>query len=334
VLSKCHNTTANLKRNTDSTAAMAAKKLQRWEKTTPWTPPCGKICSYGWDVKKHGKYYPSLYKAVNCSNTLYRMAHSPYPVIQPPPRRPPRDLLNNFTIHGLCPVSNMLQYFDQSNGNIIKKLHYNATAFRKLLELDHVTNINVYRDNYVFKHALHKYQHLIHEKRVAVVGTQKPWAEAMLLNLGAKSVTTIEYRALVVDDERVTTITPYSLAKQFISGQAVPFDTVLTFSSLEHSGLGRYGDPISPFGDLEATAQVWCMVKPGGHFILAVPTFKDRKKCLLVWNAHRIYGFVRLQHLTANWHVLDEIESYQKKRLQSHSTFVLQKVEFGQSWLE
>ena len=87
----------------------------------------------------------------------------------------------------------------------------------------------------------------------------------MLVNFGASSVTTIEYANLSIEHQRVTTITPYRVAEHFISGQAVPFDTVFTYSSLEHSGLGRYGDPMSPFGDLEASAQVWCMVKPGGH---------------------------------------------------------------------
>ena len=108
-----------------------------------------------------------------------------------------------------------------------------------------------------------------------------------------------------------------------MSGQAVPFDTVFTYSSLEHSGLGRYGDPLSPFGDLEASAQVWCMVKPGGHFILAVPVSKDRHQCSVYWNAHRIYGSVRLQHLTANWRVLEEFKARDSWK---HRIFVLEKV--------
>ena len=89
------------------------------------------------------------------------------------------------------------------------------------------------------------------------------------------------------------------------------FDVVFSFSSLEHSGLGRYGDPIAPFGDAEAVAQMWCAVRPGGLFFLALPSFatadQRRRKCQIVWNAHRLYGYVRLQHVTANWEVLDEV---------------------------
>jgi len=122
----------------------------------------------------------------------------------------------------------------------------------------------------------------------------------------------------------VTTITPHRLAEQFISGRGAPFDTVFTYSSLEHSGLGRYGDPITPFGDLEATAQVWCMVKPGGHFILAVPVSADRNKCSVMWNGCYVYGAVRLQHLTANWRVLDEFVALDNWK---HRIYVLQKVD-------
>ena len=32
------------------------------------------------------------------------------------------------------------------------------------------------------------------------------------------------------------------------------YDCVASFSSVEHSGLGRYGDELNPFGDLQASA--------------------------------------------------------------------------------
>ena len=102
---------------------------------------------------------------------------------------------------------------------------------------------------------------------------------------------------------------------------------VFSYSSLEHSGLGRYGDPIAPFGDAEAVAQMWCAVRPGGLFFLAVPSYptvdQRRKLCQILWNSHRLYGYVRLQHVTANWQVLDEVsmgDSY------PHIIYVLRKL--------
>jgi len=285
--------------------------------------PCGKICSYDWDSMEEGNYYPLLHKAVNCANTLRRMAHSPYPVVLPPPRRPPPNVTGEFSMDGRCPITGF-RYYDESRGNTkTARRRFNAKSFRLLLAHDNVTNINRYRDRNVLKPALTKYRHVIDGKRVAVIGTQVPWAEAILLNLGAGSITTIEYANLVIEHERVTTVTPYRLAEEFASSEAVPFDTVFTFSSLEHSGLGRYGDPLTPYGDLEASAQVWCMVKPEGHFILAVPVSDDRQRCSIMWNALRIYGTVRLQHLTANWRVLEEFEA---RDFWKHRIYVLQKV--------
>jgi len=291
---------------------------------TTSSPPCGKICSYEWDSKEEGIHYPLLHKVVICSDIFYRMAHSPYPVLLPPPRNPPADLLQNFTINGQCPISRF-RYIDESiDSKKPASKRFNAKQFRKLMQLDNVTNINHYKDKHVLKPAFVRYKHVIDGKRVAVVGTLTPWAEAMLVNLGARSVTTIEYTKLVIEHERVSTITPYRIAEQFVKGQATLFDTVFSYSSLEHSGLGRYGDPITPFGDLEASAQVWCMVKPGGHFILAVPASVDRVECSIVWNAHRVYGVARLQHLTANWRVLEELEAMD---FHKHRIFVLEKIQ-------
>lgn len=53
------------------------------------------------------------------------------------------------------------------------------------------------------------------------------------------------------------------------------FDLVVTFSSVEHSGLGRYGDALNPWGDLIAMAKAWCITKTGGKALVGVPTGKD-----------------------------------------------------------
>ncbi|RCN47679.1 hypothetical protein ANCCAN_06243 [Ancylostoma caninum] len=42
------------------------------------------------------------------------------------------------------------------------------------------------------------------------------------------------------------------------------FDFAITFSSIEHSGLGRYGDPLDPIGDLREVLKVMCLLKKGG----------------------------------------------------------------------
>jgi hypothetical protein len=43
------------------------------------------------------------------------------------------------------------------------------------------------------------------------------------------------------------------------------------------------------------------MLKPGGLLFLAVPVGSD----LLVWNAHRVYGELRLPKLLEGWETID-----------------------------
>lgn len=65
--------------------------------------------------------------------------------------------------------------------------------------------------------------------------------------------------------------------------------------------MGRYGDPIRPNGDILAMLKAKCMVKENGLLFLAVPTGKDK----IEFNAHRIYGSLRLPLLLNSWHLLE-----------------------------
>ena len=59
-------------------------------------------------------------------------------------------------------------------------------------------------------------------------------------------------------------------------------DVALSISSFDHDGLGRYGDPLRPAGDLRAMSLAWRVLKPGGHLLLTVPVGPD----VVVWNLH------------------------------------------------
>ena len=56
---------------------------------------------------------------------------------------------------------------------------------------------------------------------------------------------------------------------------------------VEHVGLGRYGDPIDPEGDLKAMAELERVLAPGGSLLFVVPVGRPR----IVFNAHRIYAY-------------------------------------------
>ena len=41
-------------------------------------------------------------------------------------------------------------------------------------------------------------------------------------------------------------------------------DFAFSFSSIEHNGLGRYGDALDPNGDLRDMELLSCVIRPGG----------------------------------------------------------------------
>lgn len=55
--------------------------------------------------------------------------------------------------------------------------------------------------------------------------------------------------------------------------------------SLEHFGLGRYGDPIDPEACFKCFVQIQKKIKPGGKLYISLPIGQDRVE----FNAHRIY---------------------------------------------
>lgn len=117
---------------------------------------------------------------------------------------------------------------------------------------------------------------------------------------GGSQVTTIEYGIIQSLHPQVHTLTPRQAREAYAAGGLGPFDAIASFSSVEHSGLGRYSDAFNPWGDLQAVARLWCVCKPGGGFLLGVPSM-DSDEDVIVWNAHRLYGPFLYSHLTANW---------------------------------
>jgi SAM-dependent methyltransferase len=63
-------------------------------------------------------------------------------------------------------------------------------------------------------------------------------------------------------------------------------DLVSCLHSIEHFGLGRYGDSIDPRGHETGLARLKEMVSPGGRLILSVPIGPERVE----FNAHRIFA--------------------------------------------
>ena len=151
-------------------------------------------------------------------------------------------------------------------------------------------------------------------KRVLVIGSQSPWVEALCLAAGAGHVFTLEYGKLATDHPGVTVLTPEEFLARGRAG-ALKIEVVVTASSLEHAGLGRYGDGLNPWGDILALARAWCVSAAHARLVIAVPTSrmvrgrdaeteaeaKTWGQDVLGWNGARTYGPVRYPYLTTNW---------------------------------
>ena len=80
-------------------------------------------------------------------------------------------------------------------------------------------------------------------KHILVIGSTTPWIGVILLAQGVSHITTQEYNPYPCNHPNMTVISKVELSKLVISNKATVFDAMVTFSSLEHSGLGRYTFP-------------------------------------------------------------------------------------------
>ena len=231
--------------------------------------------------------------------------------LQPPTLTPvvniPDHLLSNFTLGARVAVSTHL--FDYRGAAIDASATRYWTpeyieSFRALARGR--KKLGTYSTDALYP-VLNTYRHIaIQGASVAVIGTEIPWVEASLLEWGAAKVTTIEYGDIVSSVPEIVTITPSAFLRSIVDRQTRKetierFDSIWTYSSLEHDGLGRYSDPINPYGDLQSLVKLTCMLKPGGLLFLAFPVSRVDQ---LWWNVHRIYGPIRIPLVLRHYHLL------------------------------
>lgn len=128
-------------------------------------------------------------------------------------------------------------------------------------------------------------------KDVLVAGSISPWVESVLLASGVEQVTSCDYSPPMSDHPGISTLSMEEVLKPS-SGRT--FDSILSYSSLEHDGLGRYGDPFNPVGDFAAVRELNRLLKPGGLLLLGVPTQPSDD---LPFNSGRVYGPLRMPKL-------------------------------------
>lgn len=216
----------------------------------------------------------------------------------------PSHLYNEYTKCGKIPV---VYNFRDDSYSSNKPLVYTTNDINSSVYHVHQKGIGYYgsTDLYLYQ-AFEKYLPSIKNKEVAVLGSICSWYESVVIAYNGRP-TTIEYNKIISLDSRLKTMTVAEYDKN-----PIKFDALVSISSFEHDGLGRYGDPIDPDGDIKAMARCKAMLKQGGLLFLAIPIAQDT----LSWNTHRIYGEIRLPLLLEGWEIVDSF-GFNEKDLQT-----------------
>lgn len=81
------------------------------------------------------------------------------------------------------------------------------------------------------------------------------------------------------------------------------FDVVISLCSLEHFGLGRYGDEFDLDGDKKAIKEMFRVLKPGGYLILTTTISANP---VIYFNAHRVYNYKMIEAFQKEFTVVEE----------------------------
>jgi hypothetical protein len=96
-----------------------------------------------------------------------------------------------------------------------------------------------------------------------------------------------DYRPADIHLSGLTTGTADLLALPFAEGS---IQSLSCMHVVEHVGLGRYGDPLDPDGDLKAISELKRVLAVGGSLLFVVPIGQPK----VVFNAHRIYSYEQI----------------------------------------
>jgi hypothetical protein len=273
------------------------------------------VCAYSEEQREKSSSsegYPRVDRAFSCPKVWLRLVSACPAHDWPPPKDIPADMVDAFTMHGKARTD--LWYFEQRySGGDAAASDWDARGLPARIAAatpeGAIAGINSYtlKTPAYVDAVLANHTDVINGGVGIVWGSERPWAEVLLARRGAKMTLTVEYGRTTSTHATVRATTPQRFGA-FMLQHDRRFDFAFTYSSLEHSGLGRYGDALNPYGDLEAVAQTWCALKPGGLFFLGLPSGDAESSIdVVVWNAHRYYGPHRLSQLFAGY---EHVHSY------------------------
>jgi len=203
---------------------------------------------------------------------------SPFP---PPQNVIPENAFHEYTLNGKMKV---LYMFRDSRTLDNKKQHNNKKKYNRIFrQLQYGTFRYYGKQGEALLQAFNNYS--VKGKDVIIWGLAGCNCEAIAVWKGANKVYVVDYNKPICDNEKIEV-----LNHEEITQKEITTDFAISYSTFEHDGLGRYGDPLSPNGDFRAMREAHKFSNDNGILFLGVPLGED----CIVWNTHRIYGKNRL----------------------------------------
>lgn len=182
---------------------------------------------------------------------------------------------------------------------------------RNLARFKNNKGLNVFRDfrydagihpkdsgEYQCEFAAHHLSQLSPSSKILDIGSYRRFILGLLAHY---RVTTIDVR------ERKSCLSSENVITCDAKNLSLPddeFDAVLSLCTLEHLGLGRYGDEIDLDADKKALKEMLRALKPGGYLIFT--TEITRAKPFIGFNAHKVYGYEMLREFCSGLKCLEE----------------------------
>lgn len=246
----------------------------------------------------------------SCLDLFYKLRYPNKKMIfRPPLKEIPKELYNAFTANGDMPLTKLWYFNDMFNdaesSNKNKKVPVDKKMFDNNIEKVKNWKPLGYQDTN-FQHAFEAFKTQVKDKSLLIIGTINPWIEAIGYVYGSSKIVTLDYTRKYWHDKRLEWYHVNDYLELMIKKQLIEqIDNSATYSSIEHSGLGRFGDPLAPDGDLEAMQQTHCMIKPGGLFFVGDLHTSGTDIGELQFNAKRVWGNNRMKLLLKGWEILD-----------------------------
>lgn len=139
----------------------------------------------------------------------------------------------------------------------------------------------------------------LNEKNALVIGSITPWVECFLLHKGISKVFTTDVNEIKIESSNIIFIKEDEL-------ENFKFDVIISYSSIEHIGLGRYGDKIDENGDINYMNNILKILNDETILLISIPVCE---RYLVEGFWHRIYDKNRIEKLFEKYNILFSVKN-------------------------